>query len=417
MRSAKISPFFSLVYLFVNWPDSLVEINVKSLIIFLFLFQSDVLFANEVKEEPAKTGDDKWRVEMQVMKSVFTDLLPYASNSDAFNSPENAMKIEGYLQKLTSGAKTLLQSHGQVKNTQDPTVGFVAQSFENNMSSIQESILKGRRDYARFLILNTMSYCIECHTRTNTGPQFFGPESSKATLSLNPVEKVEYLISTRQFKDALQTIEDTLKQKTDASVFANEKLIRYGITLTVKYFQDPTTALKILKLATATKNIPFFLNRDIKSWEKALNAWKKEKAPTAVSGKIEQSKNFINKAEAVNEKLNSLHAGDVWLLRANATLTALFNESLTTEQKTKVLFLIGESYRLLPEHLFWTLHESYYEACIRTSPHTIQAEQCYDAYEDSVLQGYTGSSGTYIPENLQKQLKTLKKLATKEKAK
>lgn len=399
----------------MNWPDGLVENYVKSLIIFLFLSQSLTLSAAEVKNEPEKIGDQNWRSEMQAMKSVFTDLLPYASNSEAFNSPENAMKIEGYLQKLVSGAKTLTRSHGQLKNTQDPTVGFVAQSFENNMSSIQESILKGRRDYARFLILNTMSYCIECHTRTNTGPQFFGTESNKTTLSLNPVERVEYFISTRQFKDALQTIEETLKQSSDTSLFTNEKLIRYGITLTVKYFQDPASALKILKLATTTKNIPFFLKRDIKSWESALNDWKKEKTPTAVSGKIEQAKSFISKAETVNEKLNSLHAGDVWLLRANATLTGLFTESLTTEQKTKVLFLIGESYRLLPEHLFWTLHESYYEACIRTSPHTIQAEQCYDAFEDSVLQGYTGSSGTYIPENLQKHLKTLKKLATKEK--
>lgn len=392
----------------------------KSLILFLFLFQTNALFANatnakEVKDDQTKVGSDNWRTEMQIMKVTLTDLLPYASNSEAFNSPENAMKIQDYLQKLTSGAKTLTQFHGQFKNIQDPTVGFVAQSFESNMSAIQDSILKGRRDYARFLILNTMSYCIECHTRTNTGPQFFGSDTNKATLSLNPVERVEYFISTRQFKDALQTIEDTLKQSSDASLFANEKLIRYGITLTVKYFQDPAAALKILKLATSTKNIPFFLKRDIKSWESALHDWKKEKAPTSVGSKIEQAKNFINKAEAVNEKLNSLHAGDVWLLRANATLTGLFTESLSKELKTKVLFLIGESYRLLPEHLFWTLHESYYEACIQNSPHTIQAEQCYDAYEDSVLQGYTGSAGTYIPENIQKHLKTLKTLATKEK--
>lgn len=384
----------------------------KSLI-FLLLFQPNILFAAEVKQE-AEKSNETWRAEMQVMKATLSELLPFATNTEAFNSPENAMKIQGYLQKLSAGAKTLTQFHGQIK-IQDPTVGFVAQSFETNMASIEESILKGRRDYARFLILNTMSYCIECHTRTSSGPQFFGPESNKTTLSLNPVEKVEYFISTRQFKDALQTIEDTLKQNADASIFNNEKLIRYGITLTVKYFQDPAAALKILKLASATKNVPFFLKRDIKSWQGALNDWKKEKESSSISGKIEQSKNFINKAEAVNDKLNSLHAGDVWLLRANGLLTGLFSEDLTKEQKTKVLFLIGESYRLLPEHLFWTLHESYYEACIRTSPHTLQAEQCYDAYEDSILQGYTGSSGTYIPENLQQNLKTLKKLATKEK--
>lgn len=385
----------------------------KSLI-FLLLFQPNILFAAEVKQE-AEKSNETWRAEMQVMKATLSELLPFATNTEAFNSPENAMKIQGYLQKLSAGAKTLTQFHGQIK-IQDPTVGFVAQSFENNMASIEESILKGRRDYARFLILNTMSYCIECHTRTSSGPQFFGPESNKTTLSLNPIEKVEYFISTRQFKDALQTIEDTLKQNADTSIFNNEKLIRYGITLTVKYFQDPAAALKILKLASATKNVPFFLKRDIKSWQGALNDWKKEKESSSISGKIEQSKNFINKAEAVNDKLNSLHAGDVWLLRANGLLTGLFSEELTKEQKTKVLFLIGESYRLLPEHLFWTLHESYYEACIRTSPHTLQAEQCYDAYEDSILQGYTGSSGTYIPENLQQNLKTLKKLATKEKS-
>ncbi|MGZ3769901.1 MAG: hypothetical protein ACXVCP_03320 [Bdellovibrio sp.] len=387
---------------------------IKILLLFS-LCLSRTVFAAEAQTDKTKT-DDSWRVEMQILKTTLTDLLPYASNTEAFNNPDNAVKIQGYLQKLTSGSKTLTQFHGQLKNTQDPTVGFVAQSFENNMAAIQESILKGRRDYARFLILNTMSYCIECHTRTNSGPQFFGAESNKATLSLNPVERVEYFISTRQFKDALETIENTLKKSSDASLFANEKLIRYGLTLTVKNFQDPAAALKLLKLAKTTKNIPFFLKRDIKSWEAALTEWKKEKTKSkSIVEKINQAKSFIDKAELANEKINSLHAGDVYLLRANGVLTSLFSESLTTAQKAKVLFLIGESYRLLPEHLFWTLHESYYEACIETSPHTIQAEQCYDAYEDSVLQGYTGSAGTYVPETLQNHLKDLKKLAVKEK--
>lgn len=388
----------------------------KNLIVFILLVQTPALFAAENKQEPTK-NTESWRAEMQTMRTVLSDLLPYATDVEAFNAPENAMVIQEQLKKLTTGAKTLTHFQGQIKETQDPTVSFVAQSFENNMASIEESIAKGRRDYARFLILNTMSYCIECHTRTSSGPQFFGASSSKAILSLNPVEKVEYYISVRQFKDAMQTVEDALKLKSDSSLFSNEKLIRYGITLTVKYFQDPEAAIKLLKLAKSTQNIPFFLKTDIKSWEKALNEWKKEKPVTALNAKIEQSKNFINKAENQNVKFQSLHAGDVWLLRANAILTGLFNEPLTTEQKTKILYLIGESYRLLPEHLFWTLHESYYEACIRTSPHTLQAEQCYDAYEDTVLQGYTGSSGTYVPEPLLQHLKSLKKLALKEKAK
>ena len=86
------------------------------------------------------------------------------------------------------------------------------------------------------------------------------------------------------------------------------------------------------------------------------------------------------------------------------------------EQRGKALFLIGESYRLLPEHLFWSLHGPYYDACIRGEPKSKQAQQCYEAYEESVLLAYAGNTQNGLPLEILNHLKELKGLAQPEKS-
>ena len=61
---------------------------------------------------------------------------------------------------------------------------------------------------------------------------------------------------------------------------------------------------------------------------------------------------------------------------------------------------------------FWSLHEMYYERCVRDGAHRPIARMCYEKLEQSLLLGYSGSAGVFLPLSVMKQLKELRELTT-----
>ena len=61
---------------------------------------------------------------------------------------------------------------------------------------------------------------------------------------------------------------------------------------------------------------------------------------------------------------------------------------------SEAMLIAGNAYRLLGEPLVTLLPEMYFEACVRNSPHTSLARQCFERFEESVYFGYSGGGGT-----------------------
>jgi hypothetical protein len=103
--------------------------------------------------------------------------------------------------------------------------------------------------------------------------------------------------------------------------------------------------------------------------------------------------------------------GDIYYLRALSELHLLMTQQLPPQQIGETLYLTGVSYEAVKDLSIWTLHENYFESCIRTVPKTDWAKKCYKRLEESIYFGYTGSSGTNIPADVQMRLQSLQKLA------
>jgi hypothetical protein len=112
------------------------------------------------------------------------------------------------------------------------------------------------------------------------------------------------------------------------------------------------------------------------------------------------------------KKYPSDSSGNIYYLRATSCLHDFLRQYPDSPDVAKALLLLGTCYETLQAPELWSVHELYYEACIRKSPYTQIAESCYDKYEQSVFFGYSGSSGLSLPKEAKKHLKVLKKLAT-----
>ena len=88
--------------------------------------------------------------------------------------------------------------------------------------------------------------------------------------------------------------------------------------------------------------------------------------------------------------------------------------NLTKDQLGEALYLTGLSYEAVRDLAVWSLHENYFESCVRRVPHTSWSELCYRRLEESVYFGFTGSSGLRLPLDVQVRLQELQKLALPE---
>ncbi|MBA2490705.1 MAG: hypothetical protein H0V34_03005 [Gammaproteobacteria bacterium] len=98
-------------------------------------------------------------------------------------------------------------------------------------------------------------------------------------------------------------------------------------------------------------------------------------------------------------------------LRASTTAHELLARFPDSKHAAEAFFIAGSAYDVIGDPILWPSHERYFEACVRRAPHSRIAVRCYERFEQSVYIGYSGSGGTFIPEDMQKRMSELKRIA------
>ncbi len=358
----------------------------------------------------------KWNAHMQEMAKALNDLLPEVSRptgDNKANVEKSAKKIAELAKSLgvNPGKETLLAPDG------DPTLTFVQGLFARESKRGYHAIKEGYVEYGKGILRNTPAYCIACHSRNSSGPDFPTAPLSAEAEALPPFEKAQFLAATRHFDGAI----DTLIKLTSDQAFAKanpldwSRAVKQALTLAVRVKEDPDKALSILE-AAAKIDGPQFAIQNSQDWKASLLAWKKEKEkkPTTEAALYRKAKKLMDDAKTKQSFVVDRSA-DILYLRASALLHEQLRVAPQGKLSTEALLLLGKSYEVLGELQSAPWHEVFYEACVRQRPHSPVARSCYQAYESSIYFGYSGSAGLSIPDDIQVALSELKTLAAVEK--
>lgn len=367
---------------------------------------------------PVQAKVRKWNQKMQQMAKIFTEILPDTVSSRHL-TPAEVKKLEKNTKKLADLAHTINVKPGEAGKAfppeADPTIGFVSGLFERDIKHAYRTLQAGHVDYARAVLRNATAYCIACHTRHDFGPEFPTIEMPANSASLSPMERAELLAATRQFDKALDEFSLIAGDPKTATARPAEwgKAVRNALTLSVRVKQDPDRALKVLTQVGSLPNQPAYFKENIAAWKKSVEEWKVEKSKV-----INTEEGLFSEAMRLTEAARQMqaypldHSADVLYLRASLAAHELLTLYPKGKRASEALFLVGNAYDLLQDKLVSPLPDMYYEACIRTSPHTEIAKRCYRRIEENVFFGWTGSAGTSLPPDLVELLKSLLKLAT-----
>lgn len=355
---------------------------------------------------------NEWASSMQSLKSALTDLMPIIMDPSKFSEEANQVRIEKEVKSLVKASKDI--SHSQMLQQKDPTLRFISTAFSEDLSRAEESLMSGKKEYARYVLMNVTAYCMECHTRTSMGPSFQTPEIEKALVGLRRLDRGEYLVATRQFDRALAEFEAVIKQELgpEMNLFDLDRAVRYSLAISIKYLKDPQRSLELTELITKSSQAPFYLKQSALSWQKAVKEWSSEKPVRLNSPQdlLKRTRQLVEKGR-VQQNGRGDRSGDVYFLRALSDLHLLLMGSPQASILGEALYLTGLSYDSVRDLSVWSLHENYYESCIRQAPQTKWSGMCYRRLEESVLAGFTGSSGVRVPMDMQVRLRELKKLA------
>lgn len=365
-------------------------------------------WAAEKKEQPSQPG---WSERMMQMRGLMEDLLPLVFNAKKFEDKSNDKKILSLTKKL-SGLSHEVRS--KAKEQADPSIAFISGMFKDEAGRAYTELMRGNRRYARSILQSVAHYCTSCHTRSNQGPKFISADKILADTSMGDIEKAEMMTAVREFDPAMELyrkiVADGGIAKKDS--FQWDGAIQRALTLAVRVKRDPAAAREIVVRVLENPGTYLFLKGYANAWKKSVDAWEKESSRTFNSDTalMVEAQRLLALAESTNQDPMD-RSGEIEYLRASAVLHDLLSMAKDPETQAKALLLLGRSYDALRGLGLWTLHEHYYEACIRVKPHSDVSKQCYERYEGSVYYGYSGSGGTFIPEDVQKKLDELKKLA------
>lgn len=373
--------------------------------------------SSSVSEKPLEPNKKvEFSGSMQELKQNLTDLLPLVVDPIQYNLPQNQKIIDEKVKRLATLSRSVTHSLDLMQK--DPSIQFLSKAFSEDVDRINQSLNMGKRDFARYNLMNVTSYCIECHTRTSTGPSFQSPEFSQTLSKLSGLDRGEYLLAIRQFDRALKEfssfIDESFKNQSHLSdlAFNLDRAVRYSLSITVKYLKDPKKSMEIVQKIRSASGTPFYLQQNALGWEISIKKWMKEKRnkDTSVNGILKMCRQWIREGRE-GQGESGERGGDIYFLRALSDLHLILSAKLTPSQLGEALYLTGLGYEAIRDLSIWTLHENYYESCVRKVPHSEWSAKCYHRFEESVYFGFTGSSGVQIPVEAMKKLQELKSLA------
>ena len=343
---------------------------------------------------------------MQKLYLTLSDLLTHSSSSERYSDKSNKSKIEEDLKILSTLSHTMNDREFKGEKS-DPTLTILSGYLNEESKSAYDAFKNGKFEYSRNIVRALPGTCIACHSRTDNGAQFdkLGLEPSEGNMSA--IEKAEFYAATRQFdraeKEFLSIIENEKTASEDPYTW--EQAIRQSVTVAIRVKKDAQLAKKIIDSALTQKKAAFYVKQDLAQWKKSVDQWLKEPKRTIKTekGLYAEGARLISEAHKL-QKFPMDHSADISYLRASSLYYDLIQLAPTGKHVSEALMMQGICNEVLSPKGFEDLHRLFYEACIRKSPHTQTAMDCYRNYERSTIQGYTGSAGVSVPEDIKQKL-------------
>ncbi|NNL67958.1 MAG: hypothetical protein HKP30_17045 [Myxococcales bacterium] len=326
-------------------------------------------------------------------------------DGDAYEDPEERQEILGALRALSArlddleGSEELTAAHQTVRR-----------SLGDDVASAIDEVVTGRYAGARFLIGQMTESCFACHTQQPTEHSFDLGTSlleSPAIAEAPLPKRALVAVAARQFDTSLALHEELFVDRSySAMEIALSGALEQYLKIAIRVRDEPARAITGLRAFRQRSDLPRYLASEIGVW---IGTLENESRVVGETGLV-RAREWIRRGRS-----RTAYPGDQQGLAHFVLASRDLHRHLRTEPEDR-LELAETFYWLgLAEiHIglsFWVSEaEDFLEKSIRTAPEADLAPQAYAALEALYVTGFTGSSGTHLPVEIERKLESLRLL-------
>lgn len=350
---------------------------------------------------------------MDRMLAEIFSLKPYLVSEESFKDPKNAQKIDESLTKMVEISKKI-NHEGKIKST-----GFSvpSQVLEQQLLETEQVFAKGNKSYALWMLKSTLGVCMSCHTQLPAVSTKFSTLNKSHVLT-NPFDEAEFLFVIRNFDEAMPLYAQAIKDYPKNVVTPEnlEKALYRQLFYFVRVKRDFKSLVAALEQDQANANLPKHLSNKIKNFVTAAKKMQKESFPSFAVGQDDEVRKYAE--SALKEELSGKFSFDdpkkeLNYLKVSGVLYEYLDRNPETRLKPEILYWLSFCESHYRHKAFYSLPELYLKQCVLEFPKSAVAKKCLTEYQDLVTMAFTGSSGTHIPEDVTKEIKTMQELIMK----
>lgn len=338
----------------------------------------------------------------------FIGLKKYLVSDDEFQDPKNAGDIAIHLKNLAEAVK--ITKHDQILNQEN--FKFSRAVLEEHITETERVFRLGNKAYARWMTGSTLGICMSCHTQVPTRDYKFSI-FLKSDYFTSDFDRAEFMYATKNFDGAVELYKGLIAgyPKNYQSADRLEKSIQRALIYHIRVKRDFTEARKDINEFLKNKELPEFLNRNLKVWDAELGNWSKRKLPAFDKMKPNELDQFVANNYTFDTNRNRANSWDPKYI-SNLVLSGYLNEYLqhhpAAQATPEILYWLSVMDREINHSAFYSFADMYLKECILRFPETPMAMKCYKEYEEEMIFGYAGSAGLNIPKEVRDDLKYLK---------
>lgn len=355
---------------------------------------------NSFQEKTSATAGASWYNTMHRLSANHSALTPIVSDPKEFYDPKNLPLLKEKTKEMMLGAVEMTKN-SEAPNA-DPLIAFTADRFSKDMQNINEMLNSGQLQAAHYSLSQVGNYCISCHTRADRGNKNFPLPWATNLSNLNTAQKILYDLANRQYetahKETEKIIDDQVALAQDPNAWM--AVIQKDLAVLIRVQDDLNRAQKMISKILNNKNLPAYMQYDVKNWQQSLKEWQNEnKKSKDATTNLAFVKKLLDQARSTTYSQGQ--AGLMIYLRASGILHELLESSRNAPTYSSALYFAGITAEALKTVDVWQLGEHYFEVCIENSPNTVISQKCYQQMENLTQKSYPNLS--LMPE-LSKQI-------------
>jgi hypothetical protein len=260
------------------------------------------------------------------------------------------------------------------------------------------------------MLIDAFTQCMSCHGQDQVERQAFS--ASQLHQLTDGFAKAELLFVSRDYSQALPQYLEYLKV-TPANSKSHNRLIAFEriLVLVTQANTDLESARQTLrKAANVTRNQ--YENSLVKDWLTSIEEIAKgSMSPiNAEHLRIEDLSEFIELKWPVIRTRSDWQRQQVYWVMFRHYLHQYIAEHRHSIDMPKLLYWLAMSDRSLQFKFYDALSRLYLLECITGYSDHPYAKQCFDEYELLMIVSFSGSAGLTIPEDVQQEIDSLRKL-------